>query len=94
MSDGKEVKQKECVTHHHACDCREAMHEAIVAELRAEVEMLKDCVETIRSQREDAMYRGRAGITQAERIDYESELYEVRAKHASKLAAIEKEGAK
>jgi hypothetical protein len=36
----RDVKRKECVTHHDACDCREAMHEATVAELRAEVEAL------------------------------------------------------
>lgn len=36
----QDVKRKECVTHHDACDCREAKHQAVVAELKAEVDHL------------------------------------------------------
>lgn len=45
MSDQHKTT-RECVTHHHACDCREAAHAAEVAEWRQRAvdaeEMLRD----------------------------------------------------
>jgi hypothetical protein len=32
---------RECVTHHHACDCREAAHAAEVARLRATIDLIR-----------------------------------------------------
>lgn len=34
MSNGKEVKHKECVTHHHACDCREHKFKQLELQLK------------------------------------------------------------
>lgn len=34
-----------CTTHHHACDCREAMHREQLAAARAEVERLRAALE-------------------------------------------------
>ena len=46
---GKEMK--ECITHHHACDCREELHKneiesllSTIDELRAENEDLRDTI--------------------------------------------------
>jgi hypothetical protein len=32
---------KDCVTHHYACDCREAAHAAEVAQLQKTIDILK-----------------------------------------------------
>lgn len=41
-------RTRECVTHHHACDCREAAHAAEVAEWR---QRAVDAEETLRDMR-------------------------------------------
>lgn len=36
---------RECVTHHHACDCREARFREIEKALRAAIDELRRCYE-------------------------------------------------
>jgi len=36
---GKEMK--ECITHHHACDCREELHKNEIAELQSTIDELR-----------------------------------------------------
>jgi hypothetical protein len=45
----------ECVTHHHACDCREALHRAKVDRLAVRVATLED---GIRRHRDRSLHHG------------------------------------
>ena len=47
---------KECVSHHAACDCREAAHARELAEVRAEVERLKAQLGDAHFQRDEAVH--------------------------------------
>ena len=38
---------RECVSHHHACDCREEIFSNKIKELEAQLEVMRDALESI-----------------------------------------------
>ena len=40
---------KECITHHHACDCREELHKNEIAELQSTIDELRAENERLRN---------------------------------------------
>lgn len=50
MNEITKQRADRCVTHHHACDCREYAHQQEVATLRREVELQNEQVEYLRRE--------------------------------------------